>query len=173
MCNGNCNRLCPNYIISNSVTVVTIDGVDTLVIDIPAGSYRNCCKYCLVVAQNIPDTATVTMPVSISIGGDTTTVYPLVCNRTCLQAVACQIRSRTKYTTVVQTNTTSGVFRVIYGLGSYCPDVLSSLPIETTATANVADVASFSTGPIEITKETPNKTTRTITNTTKEVIIRE
>ena len=135
------NRLCPNTIISTSVTVVTIDGTDTLVIDIPAGSYYNCCKYELIVAQTIPATATVTMPVSISIAGDTTTVYPLICSRNCLQAVACQVKSRTRYCTVVQTNTTSGVFRVLSGLCSYCPDILRSIPVataaETPAEANV------------------------------------
>lgn len=174
MCNGNCNRLCPNYIISNSVTVVTIDDVDTLVIDIPAGNYGNKCRYCLVLTQNIPDTATVTMPVSISIGGDTTTVYPLVCNKTCLQAVACQVRSRTKYTTIVQTNTTSGVFRVVCGLGSYCPDVLRALPVEAPAVdGGGTAVASFSTEPVETITESAGKTTRIVTNTTKEVITHE
>jgi hypothetical protein len=137
-CNRNCNKLCPRYIISNSVTVVTIDGTDTLVIDIPLGAYNNRENYCIVVAQAIPTTATVTMPVAISIGGDTTTVYPLVCCKTCLQAVACQVNSRRIYKTIVATDTTSGVFKVLSGLGAYCPEVLTSLPITTPTTPAVA-----------------------------------
>lgn len=128
-CNNNCNRLCKNLIISTSITVVTIDGEDTLLIDIPSGTYRNCEKFCIVTAQSIPDTATVTMPVAISIGGDTTTVYPLVCCKNCLQAVACQVSSRTKYPTIVSTNANGGVFKVLSGLRSYCAEVLPSLPI--------------------------------------------
>lgn len=164
-CNNQCNRLCPRYIISTAVTVVTVDGTDTLVIDIPAGTYQNHEKYCIVVAQAIPATATTTMPVAISIGGDTTTVYPLVCHKNCLQAVACQVSTRRKYVTVVETNTTSGVFKVLHGLGNYCPDVLNSLPIPaTTAGASVLSVRAT---------ETPLKTTKIITNTTKEVISHE
>lgn len=163
-CNRNCNRLCPNLIISTAVTVVTVDGTDTLVIDIPAATYSNSCRYCIVIAQAIPTTATVTMPVAISIAGDTTTVYPLVCSKTCLQAVACQVHTRTKYCTVVQTNTTSGVFRVLYGLSAYCPDVLASLPVEAAATPGTFSVR---------TVETPGKVTTTKTTTTKEVISRE
>lgn len=128
-CNNNCNRLCKNLIISNSISVVTVDGTDTLLIDIPASTYRNCERFCIVTAQSIPDTATVTMPVAISIGGDTTTVYPLVCCKNCLQAVACQVNSRRKYVTIVSTNTNGGVFKVLSGLGSYCAEVLPSLPV--------------------------------------------
>lgn len=165
-CNNNCNKLCPNLIISTGVSVVTVAGVDTLVIDIPAGTYGNHCKYCLVVSQSIPTTATVSMPVAISIGGDVTTVYPLVCSKTCLQAVACQVSTRTKYCTIVQTNTTSGVFRVLSGLRAYCPEVLTSLPVETTAAGTAAEAAVMSL-------ETPGRATRTVTTTTKEVISRE
>ena len=63
-------RLCPNLVISDAVTVVTVDGVDTLVIDIPAGGcYCDNKRVCLVVAQTIPATATINQPVAISIGG--------------------------------------------------------------------------------------------------------
>ena len=172
-CNGNCNKLCPNYIISQSVTVVAIDGVDTLVIDIPAGFYRNGCKYCIIIAQSIPAEATVTMPVAVSIGGDTTTVYPLVCSRNCLQAVACQVSTRTKYCTTVQTNATSGVFKVLYGLGRYCPEVLSTLPIPAPAGAGADAPAVANVFRSEPVAETSSTYTRVLTNTTKEVITRE
>ena len=172
-CNYMCNKLCNNLIISNSITVVTIDGTDTLVIDIPASTYRNGEIFCIVTAQSIPTTATVTMPVAISIGGDTTTVYPLVCSRTCLQAVACQVNARRKYKVVVSTDTTSGVFKTIYGLNSYCAEVLSSLPVVAgtavgtggIATPEVANVVQ----PVSVASVTP--TTRATKS--KEVAINE
>lgn len=113
MCNRNCDRFCPNFIFSDSITVVTVDGVDTLVIDIPApaSAYYNCRKICLALTEAIPDAATLEMPVAISIGGDTTTVYPIV-DCTGLQIVAKQIVTRYKYKLKVFTNATSGVFKV-------------------------------------------------------------
>ena len=174
MCNGNCNRLCPNLIISTGVSIVAIDGTDTLVIDIPAGTYGNSCKYCLVIAQAIPTGATITTPVAISIGGDTTTVYPLVCYKTCLQALACQVRTRTKICTYIQTDTVSGVFKAVYGLGAYCPDVLASLPVGAVAPAVASGdvaVASFSAEPMVLNEN--GKLTKTTTTTTKEVLARE
>lgn len=141
--NGQCDRLCPNTVISQSLTVVTVNGTDTLLIDIPAGTYANGCCYSLIIAQNRPTTATVDMPVAISINGNTTTVYPLVCNRTCLQATACQISGRTRIKAIVQTNTTGGVFRACSGLGSCCYQRLTSLPVTTTtpATASTTDTS--------------------------------
>lgn len=132
-------RLCDKLIISNSVTVITIDGTDTLVIDIPSRAYLNCEKYCIVVAQPIPTTATITMPVAISIGGDTTTVYPItLCN--CVQINACAIRTRTKYSTRVYTSATGGTFRLLGNVNCYPQNNLESLPIPTTVTPAVANV---------------------------------
>ena len=138
-CNNVC-KLCNRLIISNSVTVVTVDGVDTLVIDIPSQSYMNCEKYCIVVAQSIPTTATITMPVAISIGGDTTIVYPItLCN--CNQINACAIRTRTKYSTRVYTTATGGTFRLLGNVSCYPQSNLASLPITTTAVApTTADI---------------------------------
>lgn len=169
-CYSQCNKLCPNYIISDSVSVVTVNGTDTLLIDIPTGTYNNNCTYCIVIAQNRPATATVDMPVAISIGGNTTTVYPLICNRTCLQATACQISGRTRLKVVVQTNVTSGVFRVCQGLGSCCNTVLSSLPVATATATATASAVQLSA---EVENSTSPKTTRVVTNTKKEVISRE
>lgn len=126
-----CNKLCKNLIISQSVTVVTVDGTDTLVIDLPAGNYSNNCKYCIVVAQTIPAAATINMPVAFSIGGVTTTVYPFTrCD--CAQVTACAIRTRTKYPVIVSTTATSGVFKSLGGLSCYPNNVLDSLPIPET-----------------------------------------
>lgn len=130
-CNRQCNTLCPNLIISTSVTVVTVDGTDTLLINIPTGSYRNGCKYCIVVAQAIPATATINMPVAVSIGGDTTTVYPMT-NKCCAQITACSIRTRTRYPVCVSTNATGGTFKVLSGLCCAPNNALASLPVPTT-----------------------------------------
>ena len=138
-CNRNCNRLCPNLIISTSVAVVTVNGTDTLLINIPEGTYANGCKYCIVVAQSIPSTATINMPVAISIGGNTTTVYPLT-NRCCAQVTACAIRTRTRYPVCVSTSATGGTFKVLSGLSCAPNNALASLPVTTTTTATAANV---------------------------------
>lgn len=113
-CINNC-KLCRNLVISTAVTIVTVDDVDTLVIDIPAGFYANCRKICLVIAQTIPVDTTINMPVAISIGGDTTTVYPIVA-KNCAQITACSIRTRTRYPLRISTNSTSAVFKSLGGL---------------------------------------------------------
>lgn len=138
-CNRNCNRLCPNLIISNSVSVVTVNGTDTLLINIPEGTYANGYKYCIVVAQSIPSTATINMPVAVSIGGDTATVYPLT-NRCCAQVTACAIRTRTRYPVCVSTSATGGTFKVLSGLSCAPNNAIESLPVTTTTTAAGAAV---------------------------------
>lgn len=100
-------KLCDKLIISNSVTFTG----GNLVINIPAGSYTNGCKYCIVVAQAIPAATTINAPVVITIGTGTQQ-YPLTrCN--CLQVTACGIRTRTRYSTVVSTNATGGTFKML------------------------------------------------------------
>jgi hypothetical protein len=127
-------RLCPNMIFSTAVTVVTIEGTDTLVIDVPAGLYRDKCKYCLAIIQTIPTTATINMPVSISIAGDTSVVYPIV-NCDWRQVTACGIRTRTKYPLCLSTSATSGVFRTLRKLYCYPQETLAVIPATATATA--------------------------------------
>lgn len=100
-------KLCDKLIISNSVTFTG----GNLVINIPAGSYTNGCKYCIVVAQAIPAATTINAPVVITIGTGTQQ-YPLTrCN--CSQVTACGIRTRTRYSTVVSTNATGGTFKML------------------------------------------------------------
>ena len=154
-------KLCDKLVISQSVTVITIDGTDTLVVDLPAQAYNDGCKYCIIIAQTIPATATIYMPVAFSIGGDTTTVYPFVkCD--CSQITACGIRTRTRYSTVVSTSATSGVFKSLGGT-SCCPQSnLRSLPVPATTPA----LAEFRVA-------TPGKITKTTTTTKKEVVANE
>lgn len=132
MANGSC-RLSNNTILSQSVTIVTVGTVPTLVIDLPAGTYMNGCNYGIVIAQAIPTaTATLDMPVAFSIGGVTTTVYPFTtCN--CAQVTASQIATRTKYCTRVVTTPTGGSFRSLGGLSCSCStNNLVSLPVAAT-----------------------------------------
>lgn len=121
--------LCDKLVISQSVTFAN----NTLAINIPAGSYGNGCKYCLVIAQDIPTTTTIGANVVITIGSDTTT-YPLV-NCDCTNVLACQIQTRTRYSTKVHTNIQSGVFKLL-GRTNCCQCVNKggSLPLPTTAT---------------------------------------
>lgn len=110
-CNTNC-KICDRLIISTAVTFTAGTG---LVITIPEGSYADNCKYCIVVAQTIPDATTINAPVFIQIGAGTE-LYPLnKCD--CTQATACSIRTRTKYSTRVETNALGGVFKL---LGKVC-----------------------------------------------------
>lgn len=113
-CSNVC-RLCPNLVISQAVTFA--DG--TLTVNIPAGSYGNGCKYCIVIAQTIPAATTITAPVVITIG-DGTEEYPLV-NKYCAPVTACALRTRTRYATVVSTSATGGTFKML-GRGCCAPD---------------------------------------------------
>ena len=119
--------LCDSLVLSQAVTFAD----DTLTINIPAGSYNNGCKYCIVVAQAIPAATTINAPVVVTIGGGAV-LYPLT-NRCCAQVTACAIRTRTKYSTVVSTSATSGTFKML-GRGCCAPN--NALPaIDGTAPA--------------------------------------
>jgi hypothetical protein len=100
-------RLCNRLIISTAVAFT--DG--NLVITIPEGSYNDNEKYCIVIAQTIPQDTTINAPVVIQIGTGTQ-LYPLT-TRCCVPVTACGVRTRTKYSTVVQTNSTGGAFRML------------------------------------------------------------
>lgn len=101
-------EICRHLVISSAVTFTAGTG---LIINIPEGSYADGCRYCIVVAQSIPDATTITSPVFITIG-EGTELYPLnKCD--CTQATACSIRTRTKYATRVETSATTGVFKLL------------------------------------------------------------
>lgn len=105
-------KLCDRLVISQSVTFTG----GSLVVNLPAGSYGDGCKYCIVIGQAIPAETTINAPVVITIGTGTQQ-YPLA-NRCCAQVMACGIRTRTRYSTVVSTSATGGTFKL---LGSACP----------------------------------------------------
>ncbi len=107
-------KLCNHLVISQAVTFTG----GNLVVNLPAGSYNNGEKYCIVVAQSIPDTATINAPVVVTVGTGTE-LYPMT-NRCCAQLTACAIRTRTRYSTVVFTSGTGGTFRLL-GNAYPCP----------------------------------------------------
>ena len=105
MCENAC-RLCRRLILSQTVTFAG----DTLTINIPTGAYGNCNKYCLVIAQAIPDATTISAEVVITLG-DGTEEYPLVdCAGNAVTAG--MLQTRTKYPLRVATTPTGGSFRL-------------------------------------------------------------
>lgn len=108
-------QLCDRLVISTAVTFA--DG--TLTINLPAGSYQDGCKYCIVVAQAIPAATTITAPVVVTIGTGTEE-YPLN-NQCCSQLTAAALRTRTRYAVRVSTTPTGGSFNLI-GKACCAPD---------------------------------------------------
>jgi hypothetical protein len=100
-------RLCDHLAISTAVAFT--DG--NLVVTIPADSFRDGEKVCIVIAQTIPADTTITAPVVIQIG-EGTEQYPLT-TRCCAQVSACGIRTRTRYATRVVTSATGATFRML------------------------------------------------------------
>ena len=122
-------KLCDRLIISQAITFTG----GNLVVNLPAGSYNNNEKYCIVLAQAIPETTTINAPVVITIGTGTQQ-YPLV-NRCCRPVTACGVRTRTRYSTCVETSATSAVFKM---LGEPCFQPNNNLR-SVNGTAPVAD----------------------------------
>ena len=129
---SNIGCLCNHLVFSQSVSFTD----NTLTVNIPAGSYENGEKYCIVIAQEIPTTTTIGSDVVITIGDDTTE-YPLV-NSNCTNINAYQLSTRTRYATRVYTNIQSGVFKLLGNLNCYScrcrSNAAPSLPIPTTST---------------------------------------
>lgn len=113
-------KLCKRLILSQAVNFDSTG--NALVIDLPAGTYEDNEKYCIVVAQSIPSTTTISALVYITIGGGTVR-YP-VTKKNCAQLTACGLRTRTKYSTVVDTNQVGGSFRL---LGNTCCEPSNNL----------------------------------------------
>ena len=126
-CVKNC-RLCDKFIISQAVTFAD----DTLTINLPDGNYGNGCKYCIVIAQAIPDGVTLNSTVVFTIGAGTVT-YPFV-NKNCAPIYASQVRTRKLYPTRVATNVGGGVFKYIGSCCLPCPasNIINSLPANIT-----------------------------------------
>lgn len=100
-------RLCNHLVLSTAVAFT--DG--NLVLTIPANTFQNGEKVCIVVAQSIPAETTINAPVVIQIG-EGTEQYPLT-TRCCAQVSACGIRTRTRYATRVITSSVGATFRML------------------------------------------------------------
>lgn len=105
MCNNTC-KLCRRLILSQAITFAA----GTLTINIPTGVYGNGEKYCLVLAQAIPDGTTIDAAVVVTIGTGTD-AYPLVdCAGNAVTAG--MLQTRTRYAMRVATTPTGGSFRL-------------------------------------------------------------
>ncbi len=100
-------QLCRNLVISQGISFAG----GNLVVNLPAGSYENGRKICVILAQAIPTTATIGAPVVFTIGTGTQ-LYPLV-NRCCRPVTACGVRTRTKYSVCVETTATGATFKML------------------------------------------------------------
>lgn len=128
-CIKNC-RLCDKFVLS---LAITFDGTN-LVVNLPANAYQNYCKYCIVLAQAIPEATTINAPVVFTIG-DGTTTYPFV-NCDCTPIYASQVRTRRIYSTRVNTSVNDGVFKYIgkCKLPSNATTLVQSIPVAETTT---------------------------------------
>lgn len=105
-CKNSCH-VCDRFIATDNITFA--DG--TLIINIPAGDYRNNTKYCIFLNQQFPPETTVAANVVVTIGTGTVQ-YPLV-KRNCRPASPCNLRYHWKYSVCVETSATGGTFRLL------------------------------------------------------------
>lgn len=124
-CIKNC-RLCDRFIISSAIT---FDGTN-LVVNLPANAYQNCYKYCIVLAQSIPEETVINAPVVFTIGTGTT-LYPFL-NCDCTPIYASQVRTRRIYPARVNTAVDTGVFKYVGNcrLPSNATTTIQSIPVE-------------------------------------------
>lgn len=122
---SNC-KLCSRSIISQAIT---FDGTN-LVVNLPTNNYGNKQKYCIILAQSIPDTTTINAPVVFTIGTGTVQ-YPFV-NNDCTPILASQVRTRRVYRTRVNTGVNDGVFKYVGDccLPSNSTTVIDSIPVD-------------------------------------------
>ena len=108
---GCCCGICPRLVIPTAVTFAA----DTLTINLPAGSYADGQRYCILLADALPAGTTIDALAVITIGDDTAE-YPLT-DRCCRQVTACAVRHQGIYPVVVATNTTAATFKLLRPVG--------------------------------------------------------
>lgn len=130
-CIRNC-RLCDKLILSTAINYDS--ATNQVIVALPANSYSNCQKYCIVFAQSLPTAATINANVVFTIGNNATR-YPFV-NKDCTPILVSQVRTRRVYQTRVNTAVNDGVFKYIGNccLPSNNITVSNSLPTEETVT---------------------------------------
>ena len=107
-CIRNC-KLCKNLVLSTAINYDTT--TNTVIVGLPADTFENCQKYCIVLAQTIPEAATINAQVVFSVGTNTTR-YPFV-NKDCVPVYVTQVRTRRIYPVKVSTTVNDGVFKYI------------------------------------------------------------
>ena len=107
-CIRNC-KLCNNLILSTAINYDT--ATNTVIVGLPANTFKNCQKYCIVLAQTIPEAATINSQVVFTVGTNTTQ-YPFL-NKNCVPGYATQIRTRRIYPVKVSTTINNGVFKYV------------------------------------------------------------
>lgn len=124
-CIKNC-KLCKNLVLS---TAINYDAAtDTVIVGLPANTFGNCQKYCIVLAQTIPETATINSQVVFTVGTNPTQ-YPFL-NKNCVPVYATQIRTRKIYPIRVNTSVNEGVFKYVGNCSLPCVNraISDSLP---------------------------------------------
>ena len=123
-CIKNC-KLCNNLVLSTAVNF----GDGTVLVQLPdTVIYLNDKKYCIVIAQAIPESATITAPVVFTVG---TNQYPFL-NKDCTPVTVSQITTRRIYPTKVNTSIDSGVFKYV---GNRCLPSATVQPASSLATS--------------------------------------
>lgn len=126
-CIKNC-KLCERLILS---TAINYDAAtNTVIVALPATSFENCRKYCIVLAQAIPEAATINAEVVFTVGTNTAQ-YPFL-NKNCVPVAVTQIRTRRIYPVKLSTSIGNGVFKYIGSCPLPCVSNsgVDSLPIE-------------------------------------------
>lgn len=107
-CTRNC-KLCDNLVLSTAINYDT--ATNTVIVGLPANTFGNCQKYCIVLAQTIPEAATINSQVVFTVGTNPTQ-YPFL-NKNCIPVYATQIRTRRIYPVKVSTTINEGVFKYV------------------------------------------------------------
>lgn len=130
-CIRNC-KLCDKFILSTAINYSA--STNTVIVGLPNNAYSNNCKYCIVLAQSIPTSATISSRVVFTIGTDPTQ-YPFV-NCDCTPIYASQLRTRRIYPTRVNTAVGTGVFKYVGKCKLPCNSITTttSIPVQTTTT---------------------------------------
>lgn len=116
-------------------TAVAVDDSE-LVLTIPDGTYQNCRRYVIRIAQDIPSTATNLMPVMIQIGSGTT-LYHVI--RECGHYLyANQVRTRRNYVLLVAADSEQFVLTNGFICAANC-GTSTGIPAETTDTTDTTE----------------------------------
>lgn len=124
-CIKNC-KLCKKFILS---TAINYDAAtNTVIVGLPANTFENCQRYCIVLAQTLPEAATINSQVVFTIGTNTTQ-YPFL-NKNCVPVYVSQVRTRRIYPIKVNTTINEGVFKYVGNCPLPCANrvVSDSLP---------------------------------------------